>query len=154
MTAAAIAHATATAICASHGDHPAALLEILHDLQTALGHLPEAALPVIANRLNLAKAEVHGVASFYHDFHTEPPPSVVVRLCRAEACQAMGCDRLAAEAGTALAGDADVAVQAVYCLGLCATAPAAMVNGQPYGRLTSEALLAAIRHEQAREVQP
>ena len=154
MTVAATAHATATAICARHGDHPAALLEILHDLQTALGHLPEAALPVIANRLNLARAEVYGVASFYHDFQTEPPPAVVVKLCRAEACQAMGCDGLAAEAGTAFADDGGVAVRAVYCLGLCATAPAAMVNGQPYGRLTSETLLAAIRQEQAREVQP
>ncbi len=149
MTAAASAEDTAIAICAGHGDRPEALLEILHDLQTATGYIPETSLPVIAKRLNLARAEVHGIISFYHDFRTQPPPRVVVKLCQAEACQAMGCERLLADASAALADDAEVATEAVYCLGLCATAPAAMVRGRPLGRLTHETLLAAVREAQA-----
>lgn len=149
MSAVASAKDTATAICSGHGDCADALLEILHDLQAAIGYIPDAALPVIARRLNLARAEVHGVASFYHDFRTTPPPSVVVKLCRAEACQAMGCESLADHATTALAGDPRVAIEPVYCLGLCATGPAAMVNNRAIGRLNAEKLLAAVREAQA-----
>ena len=118
-------------------------------MQAALGHVPEAVLPVIAKRLNIARAEVHGVLSFYHDFRTEPPPPVVVKLCRAEACQAMGVERLAGEVEAEVGDDESVVVEAVYCLGNCALAPAAMVNGRLVGRLTVERLLAAIREAEA-----
>lgn len=142
--------ATAETICARHGDAPAALIEILHDIQDALGHVPEAVLPAVAARLNLGRAEVHGVASFYHDFRSEPAGRVVVKLCRAEACHAMGAAALFADVcrrhgiepgGTSRAG---VTVEAVYCLGNCALSPAALVNGRPLGRCTAEALEAAI----------
>lgn len=149
MTKRAEPNAAVEAICESHGDRPAALLEILHDVQGLLGYVPEPTLPTIAKRLNIARAEVHGVLSFYHDFRTEPPPSVVVKLCRAEACQAMGVEALASEAAAKLAGDARVAVEAVYCLGNCAMAPAALVNGRLVGRLTVERLVAAAQEASA-----
>ncbi len=133
------------AVSDSFGDQPAALLEILHGVQDALGYVPEAVLPVIAKRLNIARAEVHGVLSFYHDFRTAPPPPVVVKLCRAEACQAMGVERLASEVGAKLSGDDHVVVEPVYCLGNCALAPAALVNGRLVGRLTVERLLSAVQ---------
>lgn len=139
------------AICRRHGDDPAMLLEILHDLQEAAGHVPPAALAEIARALNVSRAEVHGVVSFYHDFRTRPAGRLTVRLCRAEACQAVGAlaliKRVLARRGVALGEtDADgVTVEAVYCLGNCALGPAAMVDGRPVGRADAdliEALLA------------
>jgi formate dehydrogenase subunit gamma len=132
-------------ICGSHGDKPDALIEIFHDLQDALGHVPEAALKPIAKRLNLTRAEVHGVLSFYHDFHTKPVGRVVVKVCRAEACQSMGalplieriCERLGVGLGKTSPG-ASVTVEPVYCLGNCALAPAAMVGGVLHGRVDAE----------------
>jgi formate dehydrogenase subunit gamma len=118
------------------------LLPILHAVQAEFGHVPQASLPVIADALNLTKAEVHGVMSFYHDFREHPAGNHVVKLCRAEACQAMGADRLADHAKARLGVDFDgtttdgaVTLEAVYCLGLCACAPAALVDGKVIGRL-------------------
>lgn len=123
------------------------LLPILHAVQAEFGHVPDDAVPVIADRLNVSRAEVHGVVSFYHDFRTRPAGRHVVRLCRAEACQSMGADALIAQAearlGTSLGdtrADGSVTVEPVYCLGLCATAPAAMIDGKVVGRLTAERL--------------
>ncbi len=133
---------TAAAICARHGNDPALLLEILHDVQEALGFVPEPWLAEIAQRLNIARAEVHGVMTFYHDFRTEPARGPIVKLCQAEACQSMGARALA----DALRGQRTMTVEPVYCLGNCALAPAAMVNGRLIGRVTAEDL-----EEMARE---
>jgi len=118
------------------------LLPILHDIQAEFGYVPQAALPVIASGLNLSRAEVHGVVSFYHDYRESPAGKHVIKLCRAEACQSMGGDELA-ERLLALLGldwhqtstNQSVTVEPVYCLGLCACAPAAMVDGEVIGRL-------------------
>lgn len=117
------------------------LLPILHAIQTAYDHIPEAALPLIGDALNLTRAEVHGVISFYHDFRTTPAGRHVVRLCRAEACQAVGANGVAASVLDTLGidwhgttGDGRITVEPVYCLGLCACGPAAMVNGKVIGR--------------------
>jgi formate dehydrogenase subunit gamma len=140
----------AVAVAARHGCDPAALLEILHDLQDQLGFIPEAALPALARALNLSKAEVHGVVSFYHDFRRAPAGPVVVKLCRAEACQSRGAmaliERLCARHATALGETSPngVTIEAVYCLGNCALAPAALVNGRPIGRADPDRLAAAI----------
>lgn len=118
------------------------LLPILHAIQEEFGHVPEAAIPLIAGSLNLTRAEVHGVMSFYHDFRDVPAGRQVVRICRAEACQSMGANVLAEETlaklgvewhGTTANGA--VTIEPVYCLGLCACAPAAMVDGRVVGRV-------------------
>ncbi len=118
------------------------LLPILHAVQHEYGHVPGAALPRIADRLNITKAEVHGVMSFYHDFRTHPAGTHVLKLCRAEACQSLGADRTAEAAqkklGTGFHGtsaDGKVTLEPVYCLGLCACGPAAMVDGKVVGRV-------------------
>ena len=90
----ATADATARTIAAEHGNRPDALIEILHGLQAALGCVPEAAVPALADALNLSRAEVHGVVTFYHDFRREPAGRHVLKMCRAEACQSMGCEAL------------------------------------------------------------
>lgn len=123
------------------------LLPILHAIQAEFGHVPGASLPLVAEALNLSRAEVHGVATFYHDFRREPAGRHVLKLCQAEACQSMGSDAIAAEVRHALgiglhqtAADGSVTVEPVYCLGLCACAPAAMLDGEPIGRLDKEAV--------------
>ena len=140
----AAAEATARAIAAEHGNRPDALIDILHGVQAAMGFLPEAALPVIADALNLSRAEVYGVVTFYHDFRREPAGRHVLKMCRAEACQSMGGEALVARAEDRLgvacgstSADGRVTLEAVYCLGLCATAPSAMVDGRMVGRLTA-----------------
>lgn len=127
------------------------LLPILHAVQEAFGHVPAAAVPVIAQALNLTRAEVHGVVTFYHDFRDAPAGQHTLALCRAEACQSMGCEALAAQAVAKLGcafgattADGAVTLQAVYCLGLCATGPAALLDGAPVGRLTPAGLDALI----------
>lgn len=134
-------------IVSRHAGSEGPLLPILHDVQAAFGHVPAPAVPQIARALNLSKAEVHGVVTFYHDFRAAPAGRHVVKLCRAEACQAMGGAALAEGAlgrlgigwgGTTRNGA--VTVEAVYCLGLCACGPAALVDGQPVGRLDAVAL--------------
>lgn len=123
------------------------LLPILHSVQAAFGFVPREALPVIADALNLSRAEVHGVVSFYHDFRDAPAGRNVVKLCRAEACQAVGADDLADHAKARLGVDwhgttknGAVTLEPVFCLGLCACGPAAMVNGELRGALDAEAM--------------
>lgn len=118
------------------------LLPILHGLQEEFGHVPAETLPAIAEALNLSRAEVHGVVSFYHDFRRAPAGRHVLRLCRAEACQSMGAEAIAQEVRRVLgvdfhetAADGSVTLEPVYCLGLCACAPSAMLDGEPIGRL-------------------
>mgnify|MGYP000064719081 FL=1 len=123
------------------------LMPILHEIQHSFGHVPDAALPVVAEALNLSRAEVYGVATFYPDFRRTPAGRHVVKLCRAEACQSRGATALAelaeARLGVRLGetrADGKVTLEPVYCLGLCATAPSAMVDGRLVGRLDAEAL--------------
>ena len=123
------------------------LLPILHALQEAFGHVPTSAVTMVAEALNLSRAEVHGVVTFYHDFRQEPAGRHVLKLCRAEACQAAGADALAARAQAKLGvpignttADRSVTLEPVYCLGLCATAPAAMLDGRVAGRLDAQGL--------------
>jgi formate dehydrogenase subunit gamma len=113
-----------------------ALLPVLHAIQKALGFVPPIAVPVVADALNLSRAEVHGVLSFYHDFRTAPLAKPLVRLCRAEACQARGSEPLAAR----IERDQRVTVETVYCLGLCASGPAAIVDGRIVARLDAGSL--------------
>jgi formate dehydrogenase subunit gamma len=117
------------------------LLPILHAVQKDFGFIPEAAVPQIAKGLGLSKAEVHGVVSFYHDFREKPAGRHVLKLCRAEACQAVGADRVAGAVKAALGidwhettPDGRVTLEPVFCLGLCACGPAAMVDGRLVGR--------------------
>ncbi len=125
------------------------LLPILHSLQGAFGHIPEAAIARIAEALNITRAEVHGVVSFYHDFRARPAGRHTIRICRAEACQSMGgaalgaavLERLGVDWNETTDGAASVTVEPVYCLGLCACAPTAMVDGQLIGRATPDALI-------------
>jgi formate dehydrogenase subunit gamma len=121
------------------------LLPILHDVQAEFGHVPQDALPVIARGLNLSRAEVHGVVSFYHDYREAPAGRHVIKLCRAEACQSMGGDELSEQLLRLLgvdwhetSADGAVTVEPVYCLGLCACAPAAMIDGEVTGRLDAD----------------
>jgi formate dehydrogenase subunit gamma len=138
-----------------HADRPGATLPILHALQEVFGYVPEQAVPLVADALNLSRAEVHGVVTFYHDFRREPPGRHVLKLCRAEACQAMGSDALADRAERRLGvklgettPDGRVTVEAVYCLGLCACAPSAMLDGEVVGRLDAPRLDALLTEAQ------
>lgn len=117
------------------------LLPILNRLQARFGHVPEAALPMIAAALNIGRAEVHGVTSFYHDFREQPAAGPVVKICRAEACQAQGGRALEAAVAEGLDG---ATVEPVYCLGLCANGPAAMVDGRPMAAASVEKLAAEV----------
>ena len=137
-------------IALRHGNRPDALLEILHDLQHQVGSVPEAALPVLAKQLNLSRAEVHGVVTFYHDFRRNPAGKHVIKVCRAEACQAMGANALVAAIEKSLkiklgqtTSDSRITVEAVYCLGNCALSPAIMVDEKLVGRV-DEAKLSKI----------
>ncbi len=121
------------------------LLPILHEIQGEFGYVPQEALPVIAQELNLSRAEVHGVMTFYHDYRDHPAGRHVLKLCRAEACQAMGGDALAERVKQMLGIDfhqttldGSVTLEPVYCLGLCACAPAAMFDGEVHGRVDDE----------------
>ncbi|RCS23507.1 formate dehydrogenase subunit gamma [Phyllobacterium salinisoli] len=123
------------------------LLPILHGLQEEFGYVPPETLPLVANALNLSRAEVHGVFTFYHDYRSHPAGRHVLKICRAEACQSMGGDALAARAVELLgvnwhetSADGAVTLEPIYCLGLCACAPAAMLDGEVIGRLDEEQL--------------
>lgn len=140
-------------ILAAHRGEPGAALPILHDIQAEFGFVPRDALPVVAEALNVSRAEMQGIVSFYHDFREAPAGRHVLKLCRSEACQSAGGVALAARALAALgiawggtSADGAVTVEAVYCLGLCACAPAAMLDGRVVGRL-SEARLDALLAE-------
>lgn len=139
------ARRTVLAAIDARRSRPGPLLEILHAVQDALGYVPPAAVPVIASELNLSRAEVHGVVSFYHHFRTAPPGKRIVHVCRAESCQAMQGRALEAHIKARLGidfhettADGQVSLEPVYCLGNCACSPAMMVDGELYGRVTPE----------------
>jgi formate dehydrogenase subunit gamma len=140
----------AEAIVKAHQHIEGAALPILHALQDEFGYIDREAVPLVAQGLNLSRAEVHGVVSFYHDFRKAPPGRHVLKLCRAEACQSMGADALAEAARERLrvdwhetTPDGSVTLEPVFCLGLCACAPAAMLDRRGFGAL-DEAQLASL----------
>jgi formate dehydrogenase subunit gamma len=142
-------------IIAEHSKQEGATLVILHALQEAFGYVPAAAIPMVAQALNLSRAEVHGVFTFYHDFRHRPAGRHVLKLCRAEACQAAGGDALAARAEAKLGvslghttADDRVTLEPIYCLGLCATAPSAMLDGRLIGRLDEKRIDALVAEAQ------
>ena len=143
-------------IIAEHAKVEGATLVILHALQEAFGYVPEPAIPMVAAALHLSRAEVYGVFPFYHDFRKEPAGRHVLKLCRAEACQAAGGEALAVRAEKRLGiacgsttADQRVTLEPVYCLGLCATAPSAVLDGRLVGRLDHARLDALIAEAQA-----
>ncbi len=148
---------TVSAIVARLKDLPGALLPILHAVQEALGYVPSAAVPAIAEGLNVSRAEVHGVISFYHYFRETPPGRHTIHMCRAEACQSMNQPALEAHAKKALGVDfhgttanGAFSFEPVYCLGNCACSPAIMVDGELYGRVTPERFDAILSHWEKR----
>ena len=137
--------ARAAAVIADHAKRDGATLPILHALQETFGYVPQDAIPMVAEAVNLSRAEIHGVVTFYHDFRREPAGRHVVRLCRAEACQAVGAVALADHAkrrfgvdwhGTT--ADGQVTLEPVFCLGLCACGPAALIDGEPVSGLDAD----------------
>ncbi|WP_202330701.1 formate dehydrogenase subunit gamma [Mesorhizobium sp. L-8-3] len=145
---------TAQVVAAHHGlEGP--LLPILHGIQEEFGFVPQEALPVIAEALNLSRAEVHGVVTFYHDYRRHPAGRHVLKICRAEACQSVGGDAMAERIQKLLGigfhettGDGAVTLEPVYCLGLCACAPSAMLDGEVIGRLDADKLDAIVAEVQ------
>ena len=117
-----------------HAGRKGALLPILNDVQAAFGFVPDGVVPIVALELNLSRADVHGVVTFYHDLKRAPATRPVIKLCRAEACQARGVDRIA----PLFDGDTRIEVETVYCLGLCASGPSAMVGEQVFARLDDD----------------
>jgi formate dehydrogenase subunit gamma len=117
--------------------HQSGLLPILHAIQDRLGFIPADATPVIAKALNLSRAEVHGVITFYHHFRQEQPAQTIVQVCRAEACQSMGAEALWQHVCQRVNKDNAITLEPVYCLGLCSTAPAISVNERPYARMNA-----------------
>jgi formate dehydrogenase subunit gamma len=142
---------TAGAIIADKQAMPGALLPILHALQEEFGYIDREAEPLIAQALNISRAEVHGVVTFYHDFREKPAGRHVLKLCRAESCQARGSDALAARAEARLGvpfggttADGRITLEPVYCLGLCSLSPSAMLDGKVVARLDDAKLDALI----------
>jgi formate dehydrogenase subunit gamma len=138
-------------IIASEAKREGATLPILHALQAVFGYVDAEAVPMIAAALNLSRADVHGVVTFYHDFRRDLPGRHVLRLCRAEACQSLGGDAVADHVRERLGvnwhettGDGAVTLEPVFCLGLCAVGPAALLDGSPMGRLDSAGIDAAL----------
>jgi formate dehydrogenase subunit gamma len=136
---------TVSSVVARLKEKPGALLPILHAVQEALGYVPAAAVPLIADGLNLSRAEVHGVISFYHYFRDHAPGRHTIYMCRAEACQSMNQPALEAHAKQKLGVDfhgtttnGAFSFEPVYCLGNCACSPAVMVDGELYGRVTPD----------------
>ena len=141
-------------IVAQHRERPGPLIEVLHAVQANFGYVPAGAVPLIAEELNLSRAEVHGVVTFYHFFRSSHPGTHTVSLCQAEACQSMGAEKLAEHARKRLGidfhettADGRFSLEPIYCLGNCACSPAAMIDGRLYGRLTPEAFDALIAEE-------
>jgi formate dehydrogenase subunit gamma len=139
------------AIASRHQHLPGGLLPALHAVQDALGHVPDAAVPVLAQAFNLSRAEVHGVVSYYPHFRRQPPGRHVVQVCRAEACQACGADELMAQAESLLRcashqtrADGAVTLLPVYCLGLCASSPALRIDERLHARVTAQRLQALL----------
>ena len=130
---------------ARHAGVPGALLPILHDVQDSLGYIPREAVPAIAQALNLSRAEVHGVVTYYHHFRSEPAGRTVIQVCRAESCQAMGADALFRHATERLGckehgttADGAYTLEPVYCLGLCALSPAIVIGDDVHARMTPQ----------------
>lgn len=128
-----------------HRDRPGALLPVLHDVQHELGYIPDACVDSVARGLNLSRAEVHGVVTYYHHFRRSEPARHVVHLCQAEACQSMGAEALATHAQARLgcamnstSEDGHFGLEAVYCLGLCASSPSMMIGERAYARVTPQ----------------
>lgn len=141
----------AAEIIGRHKDTEGALLPMLHAIQEAFGYIPEPAEPMMAEALNISRAEVHGVVTFYHDYRDAPAGRHILKLCQAEACQACGSDALTAQAQTKLgvklgetSADGRVTLEPVYCLGLCSVSPSAMIDGRIVGRLDAAKLDALI----------
>lgn len=135
-------------IIARHESTPGAMLPLLHEIQDNLGYVPAAAVPLIADALNVSAAEVHGVITYYHHFHQQPVAKHVVKICCAEACQSVGAEALAAHARNKLGehGTKNIALEPVYCLGQCACGPALMVDDETvYARMTSAGLDALLK---------
>jgi formate dehydrogenase subunit gamma len=133
----------ASEIIASFDARAEMLVQILHAFMNRFAWISEDAIRQLAKELNLSRADVHGVVSYYHDFRTTPPGRHIVKVCEAEACQAMGSRELSQHAQRSLgvdmhSGNADVSLEPVYCLGNCACSPAIMVNGKTYGRVNAE----------------
>lgn len=151
--------AKAVAACARFHNKPDELLEIFHEIQHELGYVPEAVLPAIANALNLSRAEVYGVLTFYHDFKREPQGRHTIKICRAEACQAMGTDALCAHAEKTLGAklgetskDGAYSLEQVFCLGNCALSPAILIGDKLYGKVDAkrfDAIVGALKKEAA-----
>jgi formate dehydrogenase subunit gamma len=146
----------ASEIIARYRHLEGATLPILHALQETFGCVPQDAVPLVAEALNLSRAEVHGTVTFYHDFREEPPGWRVLKLCRAESCQAAGGDALAARAEQKLGVtmgettlDRRVTLEPVYCLGLCHSSPAAMLDKHVFGMLDEEKLDRLVKEAQA-----
>lgn len=144
-------------VVAAHRAEPGPLLEILHGVQERLGCVPEAAVDVLAVELNLSRADVHGVVSFYHDFRREPAGRTMVRLCQAEACQSVGARDVAARLEErygvthgATTPDGALTVERVFCLGNCALGPAVQVNGRLHGNVDPDRLCTILDEELAR----
>lgn len=147
----------ATEVVQAHAGGRGPLMPVLHALQDEFGYIDPAAVPLVAQLLNLSRADVHGVVTFYRDFRSTPPAPVHVQVCRAEACQSVGAHRLADHAcrtlGTEFGStteDGTVALDQVFCLGNCALGPSAVVNGRLYGRVDParlDALVAVARQE-------
>jgi formate dehydrogenase subunit gamma len=134
---------TATRIATGLKQKPGALLPVLHEIQEALGYIPDTVIPAVAKVLNLSRAEVHGVVSFYHLFRTDPPGKKIVYICRAESCQAVGGRALESHVKKRLGIDyhqttrnGEVSLEPVYCLGNCACSPAIMIDEQVHSRVT------------------
>jgi formate dehydrogenase subunit gamma len=139
--------AIASEIISRFGAKPERLLQVLHAFMQRYGYIGEEAMRQIASELNLSRAEVHGVVSFYHDFRTDPPGKHVLKICQSEACQAMGSRELTALAEKKLgvklgstSADGAFSLEPVYCLGLCACSPALMVDGKVYSRVNDDSL--------------
>ena len=133
---------TASEIIAGFDARPEMLVQVLHAFMQRFAWIPEDAIRQLAAEINLSRAEVHGVVSYYHDFRTAPPGRHIVKICQAEACQAMGSRELSAHAVASLgvdmhSGNEDVTLEPVYCLGNCACSPAIMVDGKTYGRVST-----------------
>lgn len=135
----------ASEIISQFGGRPEMLVQVLHALVERYGYISEEAIRQVAAELNLSRAEVHGVVSFYHDFRTSPPAKHVLKICQAEACQAMGSRQLTAHAesklGVEMHGSTDnVTLEPVYCLGNCACSPAVIIDDKVYGRVDANKL--------------
>jgi formate dehydrogenase subunit gamma len=156
MTESGTTQATVQEIITALKNKPGALLPILHGIQDALGYIPAESVPNIATALNLSRAEVHGVISFYHYFRDTPPGKQTIHLCRAESCKAMGAEKLEAHVKSKLGidfhettTDGKFSLEPVYCLGNCACSPAMQIDKEIYGRVSADSFDAVINNTEA-----